>query len=347
LKRTTIILIAIWLATTPPANAQKKNYQVSAIAFYNFENLFHPEDDPYKNDDEFTPNGAYHYTNETYQAKLHNLATVLPQIGTDKTPDGAAIIGAAEIENGQVLTDLCNQPEIKGRNYKYVWFEGSDPRGIDVALLYNPKYFSVLSSRSITVDIGGKGGKEQTRDVLFVSGIFAGDTIHVLVNHWPSRRGGKAATAGKRAIVAQLNKNISDSLLSVNAHSKVFIMGDLNDDPVDKSVLVVLGAKKDKTTTSLKSLYNPWIDFYRQGIGTLGYNDSWNLFDQVMVSGALLDKKQIGWQYYKAEIFKKNFMIENVGRYKGYPHRSFSGTTWINGYSDHLPVLIYLIKETE
>lgn len=346
MKNSTILLAAL-LISSGTTFAQKKNYQVGIIAFYNFENLFDTENDPNKDDDEFTPTGPYHYTDKVYNEKLHNLATVLQQLGTDKTPDGAAIIGTAEIENGKVLTDLANQPEIKDRNYQHVWFEGPDPRGIDVALLYNPKYFKVLSSKSINVNLGQTGGKELTRDVLFVNGIFAGDTIHILVNHWPSRRGGESATAGKRAIVAKLNKHISDSLTTVNPHSKIFIMGDLNDDPVDISVSKVLGAKKDKSDVGLTSLYNPWADFYRQGIGTLGFNDSWNLFDQIMCSGALLHKNETSWKFYKAEIFNKDFLLEKFGRYKGYPHRSFSGTTWINGYSDHLPVMIYLVKESK
>lgn len=345
MKRSFILFTAFCLSAGTHLFAQKKNYQVGVVAFYNFENLFDTEDDPYKNDEEFTPDGAYHYTTEIYQQKLHNLATVLQQLGTDKTPDGPAIIGTAEIENGKVLTDLANQPEIKERNYQYVWFDGPDPRGIDVAMLYNPKYFKVLSARPIRVSLSNTGGKELTRDILYVNGIFVSDTIHVLVNHWPSRRGGESATAGKRAIVASMNKQIADSLVKINPNSKILIMGDLNDDPVDNSVTKFLGAKKEKATTKLTELYNPWADFYKQGVGTLGYNDSWNLFDQIIISGSLLNPKETSWKYYKAEIFNKDFLIENFGRYKGYPHRSFSGTTWINGYSDHLPVMVYLVKE--
>lgn len=327
--------------------AQKKDYQVGVVAFYNFENLFDTDNDPIKNDDEFTPGGSYHYTEDIYKAKLHNLATVLQQLGTDVSPDGPAILGTAEVENGKVLTDLINQPEIKTRNYKYVWYEGPDPRGIDVAMIYNPKYFRVLSSRPVHVSLAKTGGKELTRDILFVTGIFAGDTMHILVNHWPSRYGGERATEGKRAIVAQMNKNISDSLLRHNPHSKILIMGDLNDDPVNKSVSKVLGVTKEKSETTLTSLYNPWVDLYKQGNGTLGYHDSWNLFDQIIMSGEFLDKNEHNWQFYKAEIFKKNFLLERFGRYKGYPHRSFTGPIWKNGYSDHLPVMVLLVRQSK
>jgi hypothetical protein len=345
LKLRALLFTAIWLSSGQFAFAQKKNYQISVVAFYNFENLFDTENDPNKDDDEFTPDGPYHYTDIVYKEKLHNLATVLQQLGTEKTPDGPAIIGTAEIENGRVLTDLANQPEIKDRNYQHVWFEGPDPRGIDVALLYNPKYFTVLASKSITVNLNQTGGKELTRDVLYVTGLLVGDTVHVLVNHWPSRRGGESVTEGKRAIVAGMNKRISDSLFNVNANVRILIMGDLNDDPVDNSVAKVLGAKKDKESVTPKSLYNPWAEYYKRGIGTLGYNDSWNLFDQLILSNSFLEKNTDKWKFYKAEIFNRDFLIEKFGRYKGYPHRSFSGNTWINGYSDHLPVFVYLIKE--
>lgn len=324
--------------------AQKKNYHVSAVAFYNMENFFDPFDDPNKNDEEFTPSGANHYTEEVYRQKVHNLAKVVKQLGTELNPDGPAIIGVAEIENGAVLEELSNQPELKERNYKYVWFEGPDPRGIDVALLYNPKYFSVIGAMPLSVSLSGTGGKEITRDILHVWGNMLGDTIHVLVNHWPSRRGGEAATAPKRATVAAVNKSIVDSMMNVNPNVKVFIMGDLNDDPVDVSVTNTLGANGDKSRVKHNDLYNPWVSFYKEGIGTLGYNNSWNLFDQIIISGALLDREIPLWSYYKAEVFNKEFLKEKYGEYKGYPHRSFSGGKWINGYSDHFPVLVYLIK---
>lgn len=342
-------LTALAALSTSVSLAQKKQYQVSAIAFYNFENLFDTEDDPRKFDEEFTPNGANHYTEEIYGQKLHNLATVIRKLGTEMTPDGPAIIGTAEIENGKVLEDLAQQPEIKDRNYKHVWFEGPDSRGIDVAMLYNPKYFKVINARALPVDLNGseeKGGK--TRDVLYVEGILAGDTVHIFVNHWPSRRGGEAASAPLRAIAAKVGKKVIDSLMKHNPSTRVVLMGDLNDDPVSPSVARVLGATGDKDDLKKTGLYNPWVSFYKNGIGTLGYNDSWNLFDQIMISAAWLraDEKT-NWKYYKAEVFNRDFLVQKFGQYKGYPHRSFDGTNWINGYSDHFPTIIYMIKAAQ
>lgn len=324
---------------------QPTQYQVSAVAFYNFENLFDTLDDAHKFDEDFTPGGDYRYTSNIYHAKLHNMATVLQQLGTEVTPDGPALIGAAEIENDRVLEDLIAQPEIKDRHYRYVHFESPDMRGIDVAMLYNPKYFTVLHAEALYTDIsrfGEKGGK--TRDVLHVTGIMAGDTMHVLVNHWPSRRGGEAGTAPLRAIAAGVGRRIVDSLMELNPRTRVLVMGDLNDDPTDVSVAKVLGAKGGKEKIGERDLYNPWMAFYNKGIGTLGGNGTWNLFDQIMLSGSFLKSDEKHWRYYKAEIFNRAFLRQQFGEYKGYPHRSFDGTNWINGYSDHFPVIIYLVR---
>ena len=327
------------------AQAPKKQYQVTAVAFYNLENLFDPADDPKRFDEEFTPNGANHYTEAVYRQKLHNMATVISQLATDVTPDGPAIIGHAEVENEKVLLDLAAQPEIRSRMYKVVHFESPDARGIDVAMLYNPKYFTVLKAQALYTNIsrfGEKGGK--TRDVLYVVGLLAGDTTHVFVNHWPSRRGGDAASAPLRAIAANVSKLVIDSLVKINPACKIINMGDLNDDPTDPSVAKVLGAKGKKEKVQLGDLYNPWVSFYNKGIGTLGYNDVWNLFDQIIISGGYLRGPEEQWRFYKAEVFNRDFLKEKFGQYKGYPHRSFSGSTWINGYSDHFPTIIYLVK---
>ena len=344
--RNYLLIISITLILIREGHAQKMH--VSAIAFYNFENLFDTLDDR-KNwgDNEFLPGGVYNYTGDVYQQKLHNLASVISQLATDVTPDGPAIIGTAEIENEHVLADLVNQPALKGR-YRFIHFDSYDSRGIDVAMLYNPEYFKVLHAEALYVDIskagGVKGGK--TRDVLYVKGILAGDTIHVFVNHWPSRRGGTSASEPLRAIAANVCKKAIDAL-TYNAEAKIILMGDLNDDPTDKSVTTVLGAKGSSSKVLSTHLYNPWVHYFKKGHGTLGHDDRWNLFDQIILSGSFLKKNGIDdkrWHYYKSEVFRKDYLLEKFGRYKGYPKRSFINNRWNNGYSDHLPVIVYLVK---
>jgi len=325
------------------AQPTEDRHELIAIAFYNFENLFDTLDDPWKYDEDFTPSGIYNYTAAVYRAKLHNLAVVLQKLGTDISPEGPAIIGTAEIENARVLHDLTAQPEIRHRRYRFVHFESPDARGIDVALLYHPKYFHLLQARALFTDIsatGEKGGR--TRDVLHVTGILRGDTAHVFVNHWPSRRGGEEASAVLRKMAARVSRKVIDSLFAVNPETRILVMGDFNDDPGNASIRHSLGASGDIRKIKVGELYNPWGAFINRGIGTLGYNDSWNLFDQIILSSGWFSQSGRHWAYHKADIYNRDFLKEHFGRFKGYPHRSFDGTNWINGYSDHFPVIIYL-----
>jgi hypothetical protein len=344
-SRLVIIFCAICILAHCTSFAQTKEYQINAIAFYNLENLFDTLDDPNKFDEEFTPAGANHYTAQIYMRKLHNLATVLSQIAVEKVPDGPSIIGVAEVENIRVLQDLIAEPELKDRKLRIVHFESPDVRGIDVGMLYNPKYFKVLNAESLPIDITEDGKKEYTRDILYVEGLLNGDTLHVMVGHWPSRRGGEAASKWKREKAAAVCKKKADAIRKQHPDAKIIVMGDLNDDPVSPSVAVTLAASEKEVAMKSGKFFNPWITYYKKGIGTLGFNDSWNLFDQIILSSTFLKKENSGWQFYKAEIFNRSFLKSQFGQYKGYPHRSFSGTNWIDGYSDHFPTYIYLIKE--
>lgn len=324
--------------------AQQKQYPVAAVAFYNLENFFNPEDNPETDDEDFTPEGSHRYTEAVFRQKAKNMATVIAQLGTEHTPDGVALLGVCEIEDDRVLKTLVQQPELKQRHYRYLRFDGPDKRGINVGLLYNPKYFRLLSAKPIGVNLKFAGGG-LTRDVLFVRGILLGDTVHVLVNHWPSRSGGEAASAPKREAAAIVNRKAIEQLLAQNPKAKIILMGDLNDDPVSPSVAKVLGASGNRQKVLKGALYNPWTKYYEQGTGTLSHNDKWNLFDQIILSPAWLSSGTGHWQYYRAAVFNKSFLKNTFGRYKGYPHRSYSGNRWINGYSDHFPVVVYLVKD--
>ncbi|MFA6060524.1 MAG: endonuclease/exonuclease/phosphatase [Taibaiella sp.] len=316
----------------------------AAIAFYNMENLYDPADDPYKSDDEFTPTGANHYTEKVYRAKLHNMAFALSRLAIDKTPEGPAFIGLAEIENEKVLRDLVAEPELKNRDLKIVHFDSPDNRGIDVALLYNPEYFKVINAKALPVNISNNGRTEHTRDVLYVTGKLGDDTLHVFVNHWPSRREGEETSAWKRIAAAEVSKKIMEQLTAKNRNAKCIVMGDLNDDPVDESVSNVLGAEGDQNKVKPGGLFNPCMALYKKGVGSLAYKGNWNLFDQIIVSYGFINTKAGKWKFYKAEVFNRDFLKNTYGRYKGYPHRSFSGNRWIKGYSDHFPTILYLTK---
>jgi hypothetical protein len=339
-------LIFLLLGVVTSLFAQEKAYKVGCIGFYNFENLFDTLDAPDIDDAEFLPTGAKRYGTDIYMEKQANLAKVVSQMGTELTPDGVAILGVAEIENRKVLEDFAMQEKVKDRNYQIVHYDSPDGRGIDVALLYNPKYYKVLSSRPIPMVAYEENGETRgTRDILFVSGLFDGEPLHVLVNHWPSRRGGEATTQHLREMAALLCKNVVDSLCAADPNAKVFIMGDLNDDPISPSVKQVLNARRDADDVRACGLYNPMWELYAKGIGTLAYNDAWNLFDQIIVSHGTLNKKQDGYYFYQGRVFSKPWMVQKSGHFKGYPLRTFGGDTYLGGYSDHFPVYVFLLKQ--
>jgi hypothetical protein len=327
--------------------AQKKDsYYPSLIGFYNCENFYDTVNNPLVDDEEFLPNSERHYNSHIYLDKVDRLTSVISQLGTDVNPDGLALLGVAEIENDTVMNALTHHKSLINRNLKIVHYDSPDKRGIDVGLIYNPKYFRVLYSAPLFVKLPG-GSKESflTRDILYVKGILDGDTIHVMVGHWPSRSGGEERSIPARAAAAGVCKRIVDSLMAINLNTKVVIMGDLNDDPISPSMTKTLGAKGSIANLKDGGLYNPWLDFYKKGIGTIAYQDSWGLFDQIVLSKAWLDKTQKGYFFQKATIFNREFLVQQTGKYKGYPKRTWDGTTYNYGYSDHFPVFVTLLKK--
>lgn len=337
--RKTLILFFLLLGVC--IYAQERNYVVYSLAFYNLENLFDTEDDPDNaGDDEFLPGSAYNWTNEKYEKKLDNLALVISRLGREYCPSGPAVIGVAEVENRRVLEDLVKRPAIAHMELEIIHEDSPDRRGIDVGLLYNPRMFKVTNYNLHPFQC--IDSTYVTRDQLLVSGILAGEPVYISVNHWPSRYGAKSSKL--REAAATVVNTTLDSLRREDADAKVIIMGDLNDDPTDRSVRNVLNAKRNPQEVKPGGLYNPMWRLYDQGIGSLAYQGKWSLFDQIIVSHSLLGNNYSSFRFWKAEVFNRDFLIEKEGRNKGYPHRTFSNNTFINGYSDHFPVIVYLIR---
>ncbi len=328
--------------------AQKKEYRSAIIGFYNLENLYDTVNNSRTNDEEFLPGGVRNYNSAIYFDKLGKLATVISQMGAEVNPDGPAILGVAEIENDTVLHDLARQKLIEKRNYQIVHYDSKDIRGVDVALLYNPKYFKVEASDKLFVQLpGGTKDAYFTRDILWVKGKLDGETIHIYVNHWPSRSGGEQRSAPARNAAAQVCRNHIDSIAKTEPNAKVIVMGDLNDDPTNESVAVIINAKGREKDVSKGGMFNPWTELYKKGIGTLAYQDAWGLFDQIIISQPFLDKEQKGFFYYAQRIFNREYLVENNGRYKGYPMRTWDGNSYRGGYSDHFPTYLVMLKPAD
>lgn len=337
MKSNKLFLLFIALFIGLSTYAQKRPLSAYVIGFYNLENLFDTIDDPIKNDAQFLPDGDYAWGTLKYTNKLQKMAYAISQM-----PKNLAILGVSEIENINVLEDLVKEPAITYRNLKPILVEGPDKRGVDVGLLYNTKLFKPTNVTSTPV----KSELENffTRDQLCVSGILDGEEIHVIVLHWPSRSGGQKRSIPRRAEAARTTKQICDSLFAINPNAKIVVMGDLNDDPIDPSVTQELGAKSKIEQTKPGELFNTTYAFYKQGIGTLAYKDQWNLFDQIIISQAWLKDNRKTLSYWKTEIFNKDFLKQQEGKYKGYPLRTHASGVWTNGYSDHFPCLIWVVK---
>jgi hypothetical protein len=351
------------------ANAQAKKYIVHTVAFYNFENLFDTINGS-NNDEEWLPDGAQNWTSRKYKQKLHNLAKVLSEIGTTDNPiNSPTLIGGCEIENRGVLEDLVKEPLLINKDYGIVHFESPDKRGIDVAFLYQKKHFKPTSYKNIPLLIyknqlnasaKEKNDKDDasddkseidkdldrvyTRDQLLVTGFLDGEEINIIVNHWPSRSGGEKKSSPFREAAGRLNRKIMDSIFKINPNAKIMTMGDLNDGSYNKSVKEGIGAKRKKEEVKPFGIYNPFEEMFYKGNATLFYRDAGDIFDQIMVSEAFIQKDTSSFRYWKAGIYNKPYMITSVGQYKGYPLRH--GANEI-GYSDHFPAYIYLIKESK
>lgn len=342
---------------------QSKKYTIHTVAFYNLENLFDTVNDSEKNDDEWTPKGIQNWTNEKYQQKLKNLARVLSEIGTVENKNTATLIGVAEIENRGVLEDLIKQSKLQYYDYGIIHFDSPDRRGIDVALLFQKKYFRPSSFSSIPLYINKdttevrkrrhNALKEElkattlnnrvfTRDQLLVTGFLEEEEISIIINHWPSRWGGETVSGKYREAAGRLNRKIIDSLQQINPQAKIITIGDFNDGPYNKSLKEILGAKSKKAEVPEFGLFNPFAQMITKGMGTLAFRDSWDIFDQIILSESLIRPDFSSFKFWKADIFRKSYIVQPSGKFKGYPLRN---TLTEAGFSDHFPVYVYLIRQ--
>lgn len=342
-----LLAVLMCLAAYNATAQNEKTYEVATVAFYNLENLFDTIVDPDTSkilQDEFTPKGKNMWNSERYWAKIDKMSRVISQLGEELTQTAPMIVGVSEIENSEVLEDLIASPHLKKYNYGIVHYHSPDRRGVDVGLIYRKDFVTIKSSASRELKLADKPNFF-TRAQLVVEADLQGESIYVVVNHWPSRRGGEKKSSPLREAAAALSRSIVDSVSAINSNAKVIVMGDLNDDPTNTSVKKVLNTSGDPKNIEPGQMYNPMEAKYKAGNGTGAYNDTWNLFDQLIVTQAFLDKNQKAWWFKEAKIFKDPKLITQDGQYKGYPHRTFSYGNWIDGYSDHFPVYLFLARE--
>ena len=350
-----LMALAMVLGVTAQNNktpdGAKRQYQVFGVAFYNLENLLDTINNNWNYDLEISPGGARKWNGKKYRQKIGNLARAIASFTTPTTPNGPAFIGVSEIENRTVLEDLVKAVDerlkAEGRkpwNLKIVHHDSPDRRGVDVGALYNERYFKFINVTNTPLVIPDKPNF-RTRDQMCVTGRMGADTVSIIVNHWPSRLGGQEQSSPLREAAAATCKHIADSIWALRPNEGMIIMGDLNDDPQDKSCAKVLGAAKKQKGVPEHGFFNPFWSLLDKGIGTLAYNSSWNLFDQIIVSGSLLEGNSgIGnLHFWDAKVLNFDFLKDKEGNRQGYPRRTFaSGVFFPDGCSDHFPTEILL-----
>ncbi len=312
------------------------------ILEYNVENLFDCQDDTLKNDEEFLPNSPRMWTYGKFQDKLNKISKVILAASGEQVPD---LVGLCEVENEHCVHNLVTNSPLKDAAYQYAMTDSPDQRGIDVVLLYQPATFRHLHTQTIRIE-SEKLNRRPTRDILHVSGrIITGDTLDVFVCHMPSRSGGAEQSEPYRLFTAGYLRRAADSIMAVRLHPQVVIMGDFNDFPTNRSLTEVVGAVKPGKSVKSKQLYN--LMDGKEG-GTYRYRGHWDILDQMIVNGALLDdQSRLQVRYEDAEILAFPFLMEEDNKYGGdTPSRTYWGRRYNGGYSDHLPVLMKMtLKE--
>jgi predicted extracellular nuclease len=307
------------------------------IAFYNVENLFDTIDEPMTIDSEYMPNSSLHWTQKRYEAKLKNIAKVIDSLGFP------SIMGMVEVENRRVLNDLTTMPTIKAKNYGIAHFESPDERGIDCALIYKKSDFEVKNAKPHRISFPDDR-KDGTRDILEVSGILRGMPVTVFVNHFPSRRGGAEVSDPKRVFVAKVLKSAVDSVQKADPNARIVIMGDMNDEPSDKSLTQSLGANywtiagDKRPSVDKNALYNLAAGVKESGLGSYYYRGEWEVIDQMIVNGSFLDSRSKLVTRDAETVFSADFLTYKDKTGKKLPNRTYTGPTYRGGFSDHFPI---------
>ncbi len=302
------------------------------VAFYNLENFFDTQNDPYSLDDDFTPKGFKKWTESRFRKKIKKIARAISKIGLQDSAVPPILIGIAEVENKEVIKSLLASKKLRNVDYDFVHFDSPDERGIDTALIYNTVHFTVIHSEVVPLMVENTNGdRDMTRDILYVHGKLHKEEVHVFVNHWPSRREGAEETSYKRITAAE---TIIQKLETIRGNNpNCIIMGDFNDDPKSQSIQKIV---------QIGRFINPMKQLLSPVSGSANYKGMWNLFDQILISHSFLNYEPDTHSFIKAEIFAPRFLKEWKGKYKGNPFRTFAGRKYLGGYSDHFPVYVVL-----
>lgn len=330
-------VLLVWLVNSISYSQQVQLKEEYIFMFYNTENLFDTANDSLKQDDEFTPEGMRRWNNGRMYRKANRLAKVIMAAGEWSAP---AFVGLCEVEDHEVLEKLTQQTPLSRYRYKIIHKDSPDPRGIDVALIYRPELFKPFDYKTIVLT-DSSDASFVTREILQVSGILNNwDTLHLFVNHWPSRYGGLMETMHYRKLAAQVLDHSIQDLFAKYPRAKIICMGDFNDTPDDESLKSVLKAGSINRPGVNGEMINLSASWMVLPVQTLKNKYSWQVFDQWIVSDYLIENT-IGLNLISAEIFNAPFLLEADTKYGGVkPKRTYVGYKHQEGFSDHLPILL-------
>ncbi len=309
-------------------------HDMQTVAFYNIENLFDLRDSKFTNDNDFLPESAKRWTPKRYENKLRKIGFAISNIGREETGKAPAIVGLAEVENAKVLEDLLDSKHLDDLDYDYVHFDSLDERGIDVAMIYDTNVFEPLHTETFTVILtDDDGSPDYTRDILLVGGNLDGEHVHIIVNHWSSRREGQKESEFKRLAASEKVSEIISSIHSEDEDARILILGDFNDNPQNESI---------KRLIEDHSLFNPFETLRSFTRGTVKHKRQWFMFDQVLISTNFFKSSKEKFEFFKANVFDADFLKQFRGPFKGAPFRTYVGKKYKGGYSDHFPVYAIL-----
>ena len=307
------------------------------IMFYNVENMFDILDDPLKDDDEFLPHGLRRWNGSRYNKKLNSIYKTIIAAGEWSPP---AIVGFSEIENRKVLEDLVYSTGLSNFNYGIIHGESPDPRGIDVCMIFRKDIVRIIEYK-LWIPHSLNKNDFHSRNVLYIKCAILLDTIHLMINHWPSKRGGVLPGEPLRKEIAMMVRNAADSLSGLFPDvSKIIILGDFNCDPDDSVIQMLV----NQGESGGAHLINMAKDNRSTAHGTYRYMGAWEILDQIIISEGLLNCAAGVYAYPSGfRIFNPDFLLKKDLKYPGLtPYSTYRGYRYQGGFSDHLPVLLDL-----
>lgn len=308
------------------------------IAFYNVENFYSKSSEM---QDSFLPGNYTKWVDHRYELKVDRISQAIAHIGRKETNDFPVLIGLSEVENENVLTDLIQSKRLKEANYDYIFHDSLDERKINVCCLYQKEHIKILRSEPIRVVFQNTlGEKSYTRDILYLETEISNEIIHYFIIHLPSKLDQEVNQQKRKILLSKIRKKI-DEILASNAEAKIVVMGDFNDTPSADNIRLELDTRANIDEVKSTELFNPMIGLMSYKRGSLIHRKQWMLFDQILFSKGFLTKNS-AFKYLKTDIFDALFLTSNEEKQGGYPLRTFVGSKYLGGYSDHFPVYAIL-----